>query len=635
MTDQKATVKKSKHSWGQMMTVHHGKHFSIPLHPEHTQKLSVLPHGKSMRIQDETGAQWKVHRHLNKIHFTSHGDGANSNKTVIDRSHFFSKVKAVKEDSMEEAFANKILSWRNNKRLRKKVENKLIDKRATAQNKFEKSAAKTRAYGAKFLAAKGDTKSIYAKYEKNATQNNKDYTEYSKLQKFGKKLSNWKRKTGTNMEQVELDENIVKKMSRAIDKFRGAPNQRARIIKKSEKKAKHFETTEHALHSQLAKSLLKPEHHHLVDKFHKKHGQHPHHLASAQIMLGLHGVRYHGDKTHTDENFRKEAGASKGDSPETVYQKHDDRKVEHARKHIAKAYGLNWEKDTHSKHSDHAIKLAKQARKAGDKETKHHLRGAVAMHHRKQDKITSKKGDWANGYLGGRDSSDFKGPLTKGGKTALRKQKRKKYGLDEQEQARIEEIAMDEGLGIEEVTNFGTAYLPKVNKGTKKTARKGQYKHGKIYDPKQNRPVKEEDEMEDQEQEMEAQTETTTDKYAQFISQQLKSSTASPFGTHNSDLKLPQPETQKESLDESKGHGKYVFGFDYDNDEKKSEAEADKLHKHFKKQGLKSKRGIDGTFGGIGVTVHGHPDKIHKALKSSKTDWHDASRSEVDERRED
>ena len=39
--------------------------------------------------------------------------------------------------------------------------------------------------------------------------------------------------------------------------------------------------------------------------------------------------------------------------------------------------------------------------------------------------------------------------------------------------------------------------MPKVNKGKKNTARKGQYKHGKIYDPKQNRPVKEEDEMED------------------------------------------------------------------------------------------------------------------------------------------
>ena len=136
-----------------------------------------------------------------------------------------------------------------------------------------------------------------------------------------------------------------------------------------------------------------------------------------------------------------------------------------------------------------------------------------------------------------------------------------------------------------------------------------------------------EDIMEDNE--LQEQQETAVDKYAKFISAQLQNSTSSPFGTHNA------PVDAGTKLNESKKHGTYQFGFDYENDPDKSERESNKLLKHAKKHGLKAKYGTGHgeMFAGAGVTVTGHPDKIHKMLKSSKTDWHDVSRSEMEERR--
>ena len=113
------------------------------------------------------------------------------------------------------------------------------------------------------------------------------------------------------------------------------------------------------------------------------------------------------------------------------------------------------------------------------------------------------------------------------------------HNLTQEEIDRIEEIALDEGLG-----NALNKLAPKkdepkkVTPSTKKACKQTKLGRGLM------KLTKEEDDMEkeqDLEQEVETQAETTADKYAQFISQQLKSSTASPFGTHNSNLKLPQP----------------------------------------------------------------------------------------------
>jgi hypothetical protein len=54
---QEASVKSEKHSWGKMMTVHHGASHSYPLHPEHQEAIRNLKHGEKTSFKDETGAK--------------------------------------------------------------------------------------------------------------------------------------------------------------------------------------------------------------------------------------------------------------------------------------------------------------------------------------------------------------------------------------------------------------------------------------------------------------------------------------------------------------------------------------------------------------------------------------------------
>ncbi len=86
---EEATVKSSSYSWGTMKTVHHGKDFSIPLHPEHHKPIAALKHGESHSFKDETGNKWKATREDDTVHF--HGGSYGTQKT------------SVKHDTMKES----------------------------------------------------------------------------------------------------------------------------------------------------------------------------------------------------------------------------------------------------------------------------------------------------------------------------------------------------------------------------------------------------------------------------------------------------------------------------------------------------------------------------------------------------
>ena len=86
---EEATVKSANYSWGTMKTVHHGKDFSIPLHPEHHKPIAALKHGESHSFKDETGNKWKATRDNDTVHF--HGGSYGTQKT------------SVKHDTMKES----------------------------------------------------------------------------------------------------------------------------------------------------------------------------------------------------------------------------------------------------------------------------------------------------------------------------------------------------------------------------------------------------------------------------------------------------------------------------------------------------------------------------------------------------
>lgn len=78
-----ATVKTEKYSWGTMKTVHHGKDFSIPLHPEHHQAIAKLKDEQEHKFKDETGRHWTARRKGEDVHFQSANDGP---KTQVKHS---------------------------------------------------------------------------------------------------------------------------------------------------------------------------------------------------------------------------------------------------------------------------------------------------------------------------------------------------------------------------------------------------------------------------------------------------------------------------------------------------------------------------------------------------------------------
>ena len=64
------SVKKEKHSWGTMMTVHHGSDTSYPLHPEHQSAIKKLRPGMKTTFKDETNSTVHAHREGDTVHLT-------------------------------------------------------------------------------------------------------------------------------------------------------------------------------------------------------------------------------------------------------------------------------------------------------------------------------------------------------------------------------------------------------------------------------------------------------------------------------------------------------------------------------------------------------------------------------------
>jgi len=82
-------VKKEKYSWGNMVTIHHGHHFTVPVHPEHQRAIARLTDGGIHSFRDETKQRWTAHRDHDMVHFKSR-DG--SMKTYAGLHHFTESV---------------------------------------------------------------------------------------------------------------------------------------------------------------------------------------------------------------------------------------------------------------------------------------------------------------------------------------------------------------------------------------------------------------------------------------------------------------------------------------------------------------------------------------------------------------
>ena len=80
------SVKKEKHSWGTMMTVHHGSNTSYPLHPEHQSAIKKLRPGMKTTFKDETNSTVHAHREGDTVHLTRPKTG--STLTSLPYHHF-------------------------------------------------------------------------------------------------------------------------------------------------------------------------------------------------------------------------------------------------------------------------------------------------------------------------------------------------------------------------------------------------------------------------------------------------------------------------------------------------------------------------------------------------------------------
>ena len=80
------SVRKEKHSWGTMMTVHHGSDTSYPLHPEHQSAIKKLRPGMKTTFKDETNSTVHAHREGDTVHLTRPKTG--STLTSLPYHHF-------------------------------------------------------------------------------------------------------------------------------------------------------------------------------------------------------------------------------------------------------------------------------------------------------------------------------------------------------------------------------------------------------------------------------------------------------------------------------------------------------------------------------------------------------------------
>ena len=101
---EEATVKTGKYSWGTMKTVHHGKDFSIPLHPEHQKAIGKLKDEQEHKFKDETGHHWVARRKGDDIHFDTTGNG--SMKTHVPMKHITEDLDEAKTPAQKRDFKN-------------------------------------------------------------------------------------------------------------------------------------------------------------------------------------------------------------------------------------------------------------------------------------------------------------------------------------------------------------------------------------------------------------------------------------------------------------------------------------------------------------------------------------------------
>lgn len=94
-------VVSKNYSWGTMKTVHHGKDFSIPLHPEHHQAISKLKDGESHSFKDETGSKWKAERHGDDVHFSGASHDNSGYKSKVKHSDLHEATKEEEEEFHE------------------------------------------------------------------------------------------------------------------------------------------------------------------------------------------------------------------------------------------------------------------------------------------------------------------------------------------------------------------------------------------------------------------------------------------------------------------------------------------------------------------------------------------------------
>lgn len=71
-------VSSETYSWGKLKKIEAGNQYSIPLHPEHWEKLEALGDGEKHAFQDETKRKWTATREGDKLNFTDSHYGKGS-----------------------------------------------------------------------------------------------------------------------------------------------------------------------------------------------------------------------------------------------------------------------------------------------------------------------------------------------------------------------------------------------------------------------------------------------------------------------------------------------------------------------------------------------------------------------------
>jgi hypothetical protein len=126
----KTTVNKASYSWGKMVTVHHGKDTSYPLHPEHQEAIKKLKDGEKTSFKDETNSTVHAHREGDSVHLTR--PKTSSTKTTVAHSHF--NEETINEYSMEDLHKDAAAS------LKKSIDKQSDDRIAALKNPPKKKS---------------------------------------------------------------------------------------------------------------------------------------------------------------------------------------------------------------------------------------------------------------------------------------------------------------------------------------------------------------------------------------------------------------------------------------------------------------------------------------------------------------